>query len=96
MKPFGGDPRIKKRPPNMRTTFKLSPKNVRTVTQYAKGAGLTPTEFLNRYLEDSMPVIFELRFEDHLTKLENIFERAHQFLSIAGIIRLGTDRKRVA
>jgi hypothetical protein len=43
-----------------------------------------------------MPVIFELRFEDHLTKLENIFERAHQFLSIAGIIRLGTDRKRVA
>jgi len=38
-----------------------------------KRAGLTPTEFLNRYLEDSMPVIFELRFEDHLTKLENIF-----------------------
>jgi hypothetical protein len=79
----------------MRTTFKLNSKNVRTVTQYAKRAGLTPTEFLNRYLEDSMPVIFELRYEDHLTRLENIFERTHQCLSIAGIIRLGTDRKRL-
>ena len=79
----------------MRTTFKLNSKNVRTVTQYVKRAGLTPTEFLNRYLEDSMPVIFELRYEDHLTRLENIFERTHQFLSIASIIRLGTDRKRL-
>ena len=42
-----------------------------------------------------MPVIFELRYEDHLTRLENIFEQTHQFLSIAGIIRLGTDRKRL-
>jgi hypothetical protein len=54
--------------------IELTPENAAALTKYAALAGHTPTEFLNRYLEDNMVALFENirsgELESHLCSLE--------------------------
>src|ERR1700675_2909246 len=52
----------------------LTPQNTAALAKYAALAGHTPTEFLNRYLEENMVALFENQragdLESHLANLE--------------------------
>jgi hypothetical protein len=54
--------------------IELTPANSAALTKYAALAGRTPTEFLNRYLDDNMVALFENirsgELESHLSALE--------------------------
>ena len=79
----------------MKTLFALTPKNAGAIARYAKLAGNTPPEFLNQFLDDCLPVVFEGDAENHLTNLEYILHRSHQVLGVADAIRRGSGRPRL-